>query len=107
MQPALRITTTVLPDNRIEVQLPPGSEGAEVEVFVVLPASASVSQHQPNHLTESTSEPKPDAEMDTSNSETKPFNIMEFLEQSRQKFAGRTAEEIDQQLQAERASWDS
>ncbi|NJN38378.1 MAG: hypothetical protein HC790_05960 [Acaryochloridaceae cyanobacterium CSU_3_4] len=41
MQSALHITTQVLPGNKIEVQLPPGSEGAEVNVFVVLPVSAS------------------------------------------------------------------
>jgi hypothetical protein len=37
MQSALRITTKVLPGNRIEVQLPLSSEGQEVEVFIVLP----------------------------------------------------------------------
>lgn len=37
MQPALHITTKVLPGNRVEVQLPSGSEGQEVNVFIVLP----------------------------------------------------------------------
>jgi len=36
MQSALHITTKVLPGNRLEVQLPPGSEGREVSIFVVL-----------------------------------------------------------------------
>jgi hypothetical protein len=37
MQSALHITTTVLPGNRVEVQLPSGSEDQEVNVFIVLP----------------------------------------------------------------------
>lgn len=37
MQSALRVTTKVLSGNKVEVQLPPGSEGQEVDVFVVLP----------------------------------------------------------------------
>jgi hypothetical protein len=39
MQSALRMTTKVLPGNKIELEIPPGSEGQEVEVFVVLPAT--------------------------------------------------------------------
>lgn len=41
MQSALHITTKVLPGNKVEVQLPPGSEGQEVNVFVVLSSVAS------------------------------------------------------------------
>lgn len=41
MQSALHITTKVLPGNRIEIQLPPLTEGEEVEVFVVLPSSTT------------------------------------------------------------------
>lgn len=37
MQSALHITATVLPGNKLEVELPPGSEGQEVTVFVLLP----------------------------------------------------------------------
>lgn len=37
MQSALHITTKVLPGNRVEVQLPSGSEGQDVNVFIVLP----------------------------------------------------------------------
>ena len=36
MQSALHITTKVPPGNRLEVQLPPGSEGRDVNIFVVL-----------------------------------------------------------------------
>jgi hypothetical protein len=41
MQSALQIVTKVLPGNRIEVQLPSGSEGKNVTVFVVLPIDMS------------------------------------------------------------------
>jgi hypothetical protein len=37
MQSALHITAKVLPGNRLEVQLPDGAEGQEVEVFIVMP----------------------------------------------------------------------
>lgn len=37
MQSALYLTAKVLPGNKIELELPPGSEGQEVGVFVVLP----------------------------------------------------------------------
>ncbi len=40
MQSALHITTKVLQGNRVEVQLPFGSEGQEVSVFIVLPMLA-------------------------------------------------------------------
>jgi hypothetical protein len=45
MQSALHITAKVLPGNRVEVQLPSGSEGQEVDIFIVLPiANSSPSQ---------------------------------------------------------------
>ncbi len=47
MQTALQIVTKVLPGNRIEVQIPSGSEGQEVNVFVVLPAE--IPPAPPNH----------------------------------------------------------
>jgi hypothetical protein len=37
MQSAIRITTKVLAGNKLEIQVPPGSVGEEVEVFVILP----------------------------------------------------------------------
>lgn len=61
MQSALRITTKVLPGNKIEVQLPPGSEGEEVDVFIVLPE-------------------KPQAER---------RNVMEIIEKARKRHAGK------------------
>jgi hypothetical protein len=41
MQSALQIVTKVLPDNRIEVQIPSGSEGQNVTMFIVLPTEIS------------------------------------------------------------------
>ena len=40
MQSALHVTTKVLPGNRVEIQLPSGSEGQEVNVFIVLSTAA-------------------------------------------------------------------
>ena len=37
MQSAIRITTKVLAGNKLEIQVPPGSVGEEVEVFVMRP----------------------------------------------------------------------
>ncbi len=37
MQSAIRITTKVLAGNKLEIQVPPGSVGEEVEVFVIIP----------------------------------------------------------------------
>jgi hypothetical protein len=79
MQSALRITTKVLPGNKVEVQLPPGSEGEVVDVFVVLPDKTAESA----------------------------IDVLKFLEEARKKHAGKSAAEIDQQLRAERDSWDS
>lgn len=65
MQSALHITTRVLPGNKIEVQLPPGSEGEEVDVFVVLPVTASppITQHGDTHLAEMADDPDIRAEI--------------------------------------------
>ena len=38
MQPALHLTTKVLPGNKIEIEIPEGKIGDTVDVFVVLPA---------------------------------------------------------------------
>lgn len=46
MQSALHITTKVLPGNRLEVELPPGSEGKEVTVFVLLPIESVAASAQ-------------------------------------------------------------
>ncbi len=37
LQSAIRITTKVLAGNKLEIQVPPGSVGEEVEVFVIIP----------------------------------------------------------------------
>lgn len=37
MQSTIRITTKVLAGNKLEIQVPPGSVGEEVEVFVIIP----------------------------------------------------------------------
>lgn len=79
MQSALRITTKVLPGNKIEVQLPPGSEGEEVDVFIVLPEKSQAERR----------------------------NVLKIIEEARKRHASRTAEDIDQQLRVERDSWDS
>ncbi len=79
MQAAFKTTTKVLPGNKIEIQLPSGSEGDEVDVFVVLPQKASVSQN----------------------------NVLDVIEQARKRYAFRTAEDIDQQIRSEREAWDN
>ncbi len=79
MQTALHITTKVLPGNKIEVQLPPGSEGEKVDVFIILPEK----------------------------SKAKRRNVLEIIENARKRHASITAEDIDQQLRVERDSWDS
>jgi mannitol/fructose-specific phosphotransferase system IIA component (Ntr-type) len=45
MQSALHITTKVLPGDRVEIQLPFGSEGQQVNVFIVLPSQSLPSNH--------------------------------------------------------------
>lgn len=79
MQSALRITTKVLPGDKVEVQLPPGSVGEEVEVFVILPEKPQLGRRR----------------------------VLEMLEEIRTRHTSRTVEEIDRELQAERDSWDS
>ncbi|BAZ15585.1 hypothetical protein NIES4071_74570 [Calothrix sp. NIES-4071] len=78
MQPALHITTKVLPGNKIEIQVPEAQIGDSVDVFVVLPEKA----------------------------ETKKRSVLDIIEESRKRHASRTAEDIDRQLQEERASWE-
>ncbi|NJL64112.1 MAG: hypothetical protein HC903_22620 [Methylacidiphilales bacterium] len=41
MQPALRITTKVLPGNKIEIEIPEAEIGDRVDVFVILPEKAA------------------------------------------------------------------
>lgn len=78
MQSALRITTKILPGNKIEIEVPQASVGDSVDVFVVLPEKL----------------------------ETKKRSVLEIIEESRSRHPSRTTEEIDRQLQEERSSWD-
>jgi hypothetical protein len=79
MQSTLRITTKVLPGDKIEIQVPEAQIGDSVEVFVVLPQKA----------------------------ELKKRSVLDIIEESRKRHPSRTAEDIDRQLQEERESWDS
>jgi hypothetical protein len=79
MQPALHLTTKVLPGNKIEIEIPEGEIGDTVDVFVVLPKK-----------------PK-----------EKKRSVLEIIEESRSRNAHRSAEDIARQLREERDSWDS
>ena len=79
MQPALHLTTKVLPGNKIEIEIPEGEIGDTVDVFVVLPK-------------------KP---------ESKKRSVLEIIEESRSRNTLRSAEDIDRQIREERESWDS
>ncbi len=84
MQSALRIETKVLPGNKIEIDLSTDagstSVGQIVEVIVLLPQ-------------------KPDSERQS---------ILNLLEEiHRQRPVGRSIEEINQDLDAERDGWDN
>lgn len=84
MQAAFKVTTKVLPGNKIEIQLPSGSEGDEVDVIIVLPEKVPPEK-----------------------SSSQRRNVMEIIEEARPNRIGMTAEQIDTYLQEERASWDS
>lgn len=77
MQSALRITTKVLPGNKIEIQIPPGSIGEEVEVFVVLSGSLP-----------------------------KKYAAIDILNQLSGQQQFKTAEAVDRYIQEERDSWE-
>ncbi len=79
MQSPLRITTKVLPGNKIEIQVPEAEIGDSIDVIVILPE-------------------KP---------ESKRRSIIELLEDVHAKRPPKSAEEIDRYLQEERESWDS
>lgn len=79
MQSAIRITTRVLPDGKLELQLPPDSAGDEVEVFIVLPEKPV----------------------------TPVLSAIDIINQPREhQKLFKTAEEVDQYLRAERDSWE-
>ena len=79
MQSAIRITTKVLAGNKLEIQVPPGSVGEEVEVFVIIPEKLQGGRRK----------------------------VLELLTEIRSRHVSRTVEEIDRELQEERNSWDS
>jgi hypothetical protein len=79
MQSAFHVKTKVLPGNKIAIDVPPSWVGEPVDVFVILPE-------------------KP---------EPKRGSVLELLKQIRSQRACKTADEIDQQLQKERDSWES
>ncbi len=79
MQSALRITTKVLPGNKIEIQFPEARIGDNVDVLVILPEKA----------------------------ETKRRSVLDIIEKSRSRYPSLTAKDIDRQIQEERSSWDN
>ncbi len=85
MQSALRIETKILPGNRIEINLPTDtastSVGQLVEVIVLLPEQKPAREKQ---------------------------SILKLLEEiHQQRPIGRSVEEINRDLQAERDAWDN
>lgn len=84
MQSALRIETKVLPGNKLEINLPSNvilnSVGQTVEVIVLLPTQKPALESQ---------------------------SILKLLEEvHRQRPTGRSIEEINRDLQAERDAWE-
>lgn len=53
MQPTRRVTTTVLPGNRIEIPVPELNEGDQVDVFLVVPDLGSLPQRSALDIIES------------------------------------------------------
>ncbi len=85
MQSALRIETKVLPGNKIEITLPADtlstSVGQTIEVIVLIPEQKTTLEGQ---------------------------SIMHLLEEiHKQRPVGRSVEEINRDLQAERDAWDN
>jgi hypothetical protein len=69
MQSALHITTKVLPGNRVEIQLPSGSEGQEVNVFIVLPNLPLTSSNLAAQLAQMAADPEIQSELSAIDSE--------------------------------------
>jgi hypothetical protein len=85
MQSALRIKTKVLPGNKIEINLPAdmlsSSVGQTIEVIVLMPEQKPALERQ---------------------------SILQLLEEiHKQRPVGRSVEEINRDLQAERNAWDN
>lgn len=96
MQPALHLTTKVLPGNKIEIEIPEGEIGDTVDVFVVLP-------NKPQEK----SGCNPPSTKSTLGSPPSRGSVLELIEQSRSQNVLRSSEDIDRQLREERKSWDS
>jgi hypothetical protein len=79
MQPALHITTKVLPGKKLEIQVPEAAIGDTVDVFVILPEKPTSKRH----------------------------SVIEVIEQIRSRYPFKNTEDIDTQLQKERDSWES
>jgi hypothetical protein len=81
MQSAIHLKTKVLPGGKIELELPQANEGEDVDVFVII-------------STPKTSESRP--------------SVIDILDEiHRRRPHGRSTEEIDRELQAERDAWDN
>ncbi|MDZ8096659.1 MAG: hypothetical protein RMZ42_32690 [Nostoc sp. DedQUE05] len=84
MQSALRIETKVLPGNKIEITLPDDtlstSVGQTIEVIVLIPQKTTLEGQSIIHLLEEIHKQRP---------------------------VGRSVEEINQDLEAERDAWDN
>ncbi|WP_445635169.1 SpoVT-AbrB domain-containing protein [Nostoc sp. DSM 114161] len=84
MQSALRIETKVLPGNKIEIILPDDtlstSVGQTIEVIVLIPQKTTIEGQSIIHLLEEIHKQRP---------------------------VGRSVEEINRDLQAERDAWDN
>ncbi|MBF2021625.1 MAG: hypothetical protein IGR93_16390 [Hydrococcus sp. C42_A2020_068] len=79
MQSAIHFKTKVLPGRKIELELPQATEGEDVEVIVIMP-STKPSQSRPS--------------------------VIDILDEiHRRRPHGRSTEEIDSSLQAEREAW--
>ncbi|MDF5729256.1 MAG: hypothetical protein PUP92_14865 [Rhizonema sp. PD38] len=78
MQAALRITTKVLPGNKIEIELPEAEIGDSVDVFVILPSKA----------------------------EHKRRSAVDILNKLPGRQLFKTTEEVDKYLKEERESWE-
>jgi hypothetical protein len=78
MQSALRITTKVLPGNKIEINLPDSTIGEDIEVIVVLPENPKKNKRR----------------------------ALEILDAAHKLGPFRTPEEVDRYIQEERDSWD-
>ena len=79
MQETVRVVTKVLPGNKIEIEVPEGSVGEEVEVIVVLPQTSPPGRR----------------------------NVLKLLKDIRSRHPHRSTEDLDRDLAAERNSWDS